>query len=101
MNFIFLLDGDTLEYKFKNDKTITAHFALGVIVLNLIVIQHIFGFIMKKSLDSKNNNCFNSKLTQIKKIHRFIGYTIYIFSKACVLTGIWIYDYIELLYFFF
>ncbi len=55
---------------------------------------------MKKTLESKNFNFLTSKLSQIKKIHRIIGYTIYLLTKASVLTGIWIYDYIELLYFF-
>ena len=94
---VFYLDGDSLEWKFQNDKAITAHFAFGVIVLNLIVVQHLFGFFMKKAMGTKRLNVLSSNLHKIKIAHRFLGYTIYFITKLSVLSGIWIYDYRELL----
>ena len=49
-------------------------------------------------MESKKFNPLSSRLPQIKKVHQVIGYSIYFLTKAQVLIGIWIYDYIELLY---
>ena len=55
---------------------------------------------MKKAIDSKKITVLSSNIPKIKNAHRFLGYTIYLVTKASVLTGIWNYNYIELLYFF-
>ena len=86
-----------MEFKFQTNKMITAHFVIGIIVLNNIVLQHIIGFIIKKAIESKRLSFMSSKIHQIKKIHKVMGYSIYFLTKASVLTGIWIYDYIQLL----
>lgn len=47
---------------------------------------------MKNSKDSKKIGFIHSKLPELKKMHRFIGYSIYILTKFSVFTGVWIYD---------
>ena len=95
--YFSISDGNNLQIKFQINKTITFHFAIGIIVLNFIIVQHIIGFIMKKAIESNELNFISSKLPQIKKAHKNIGYALYLLTKIAVLSGIWIYDYIELL----
>lgn len=94
---LLITDGSNLEVKFQSNAVITAHFALGIIVVFLIVMQHLFGFLMKKAMQSKEMNSFTEKLPQMKYMHRYMGYLIYFVSKATVLTGIWVFNDVRLL----
>lgn len=83
--------------KFEADPVIVAHFALGVIVLVLVVFQHIGGVIIKKTLEAKKATCLTPLLGNFKKMHLILGGVLYLITKATVLVGIWVYDWIELL----
>lgn len=63
------------------------------------MIQHIWGVIILRTMESKKINRFTPKLSDYKKMHRIMGFILYILTKVSVLSGIWIYDYRDLLYF--
>lgn len=84
--------------KFESDSMITAHFALGVIVVTLLTFQHIGGIIYKKTLESKKVTMFTSLLGNLKKGHQILGFAIYLITKATVLVGILVYGDFPLLY---
>ena len=86
-----------MEVKFQTNSVITAHFSLGIIVVFLIVMQHLFGYLMKKAMRSKEMDSLTEKLPQMKYMHRYMGYLIYFISKATVLTGIWVYNDVRVL----
>ena len=68
----FLLDSDSVKYTLEADPVIMAHFICGIIVIFLIVLQHIFGLIVKGLIESKEESKLINKLGSLKKIHKVI-----------------------------
>ncbi|CAD8183221.1 unnamed protein product [Paramecium pentaurelia] len=67
------------------DGLIIAHFIVGVLILSFLVLQLMMGMIVKNNLESLNGS---NKIYKIKRIHFYLGYFIYLITKAQVAMGV-------------
>ena len=72
----------------QQPQSIQAHFVIGCITLSIIIIQHLLGLVVKINLESEQGH---ESILKIKKIHRWLGFTVYIASKVQVYLGAVIY----------
>ncbi|KAL4511865.1 hypothetical protein ABPG72_012710 [Tetrahymena utriculariae] len=62
-----------------------AHFALGISMTVLIIIQHLIGLICKFNFENENGS---QKIHYLKLLHKISGYLIYLLGKANVIVGV-------------
>ena len=72
----------------QQPQSIQAHFVIGCFTLSIIIIQHLLGLVVKINLESEQGH---ESILKIKKIHRWLGFTVYIASKVQVYLGAVIY----------
>ncbi|CAD8167508.1 unnamed protein product [Paramecium pentaurelia] len=67
------------------DGLIIAHFVVGVSILSFLLLQLMMGMIVKNNLESLNGS---NKIYKVKRIHFYLGYFIYLVTKAQVAMGV-------------